>query len=394
MPIYGPGGTYRSSRVQRILLSGSDYDYASEAGPLYDNGVVLPAINWKANATSEAELMLEERTAVGWTRVADHEVLRALQSPNEYYDGDAMWRGVQLSWDVRGQAFLIKRRDRLGRVAGFYWCPHFQMRPMANKGNDSGAKLVTHYEYTPFGGSPQDLDVRDVAHLRYGIDPRDPSSGLSPLAATLREVCSDNEASTWLAALLRQGATPGAILVPRVDAQAPTAEQRKRLKDLWNSFVRDRRGEAFMAPLPLDVVTPTFSPQQMEIGKLREVPTARICAALGLDPMVLGLPSENKTYRNYEQAADAAGKRTILPTLRSWAAQLGRQVLMDFGLDPARYRLRWDTRGVSWLQDEADALHARVREDFRCGLIDRGMAKLQIGLEPSEEDQGRYYISQ
>src|SRR5690348_11199991 len=106
-PVYGPGGAFRSSRIQRMPLSGADYDYVAEAGPLYDNGVVLPAINWKANAIAEAELIVQERRDGRWARAAHHDVLRAFETPNEYYDGPTLWHAVQLSWDVRGQAFLL-----------------------------------------------------------------------------------------------------------------------------------------------------------------------------------------------------------------------------------------------------------------------------------------------
>lgn len=401
LQVFGQGGSRRSTRLQRLIQPGSRFDYAAEAGQLYDNGVVLPAINWKANAIAEAELVVQEYDAAGqrWVRSSERgdeggnvrRLLRAFDAPNDFYDGMTLWHGVQLSWDVRGNAYLFKRRDSIGRVVGFFWIPHTQIRPLADVNNPNGTRLVTRYEYTPLNGAIQYLAVEDVVHLRYGIDPRDPSSGLSPLAAELRDVCADNEVANWLAAILRQGGTPGALLVPKTDEwNDPTPEQRSTLESLWNSFVGDRRGQALAMPMPLDVVTPTWSPSQMDLAPLRDMGMVRIMAALGLDPMVLGFSAEKQTFANKEQAVDDAGKRTILPTVRKWARQSGQATLRDFQLDPARYRLAWDVANVSWLVDDVDARHTRVRADFLANLIDLYTAKEQIGLGAQEGDHGVY----
>ena len=397
--LFGAGASAWSSYMQRMNAAGSNFDYASEAGKIYDNGVVLPAINWKANAISECRLIVQKRKADDtWEDAgqlpAAKDAVRCIANPNDYYDDSALWRGLQLSWDVRGNGYWLKRRDNLNRLIGFYWVPHMQIRPMMNRDNEAGTKLVTHYMYKPYQGSEQPMDIEDVVHVRYGVDPLDPKCGLSPLAAEFRDICADNEVSTWLAALLRNGATPGVMFIPKPGAtgtvQAPTPGQKSALKELWDSFRRDKRGEAMMVPMPVDVVMPAFNPQQMELGKLRDIPTARICAALGGDPMVFGLPSDQKTYSNLEEATDACGKRTILPAIKDWAKQIGRQVLPEFGMDPLEYRFWWDVSDVSWLQDEVDELHTRWREDFKVGGIDRWTFKEKIGVAPDPGDKDVY----
>lgn len=400
LQVYGPGGSTRSTRMQRLLQPGSRFDYASEAGQLYDNGVVLPAINWKAGAVGEAELVIQEfdQTAGKWIRSVKGpdstnvaRALSAFERPNDYYDLQAMLNGVQLSWDVRGNAYLFKRRDNIGRIIGFYWIPHTQIRPLADTDNPGGTKLVTRYEYIPLNGSLQYLAPEDVIHIRYGIDPKDPASGLSPLAAELRDICADNEVSNWLAALLRNGGTPGAILSPKAtDTDPPTPEQRSTLESLWNSFVGDKRGQALAMPLAVDVVNPSWSPEQLELAPLRDMGMVRIMAALGLDPMVLGFSAEKQTFANKDQAIDDAGKRTILPTIGRWAKAFSQSTLRDFQLDPAKYRFWWDTSTVSWLVDDVDALHTRVRADFQSNIIDLYTAEGLLGMEQDEKHKGVY----
>lgn len=398
LQIYGAGGSRRSTRTQRLALSGSNFDYASEAGPLYDNGVVLPAINWKAGAIGEATLRVRQFDASKQTwdyaneRGAVADLLSAFRNPNDYYDGLTMWQGVQLSWDTRGNSYLYIRKGNSGRPVGFYWIPHFNIRPLADVDNADGTKLVTRYEYTPFNGPMQYKRLDEILQFRHGIDPRDPASGLSPLAAELRDICLDNEVSTWLASVVRNGATPGAIISPdaSVGPTEYTLKQKNDLADLWDTFTADKRGKAFFSPLPIDVTIPTWSPQQMELGALRDVPMVRIMAALGLDPMVLGFSSEKQTFANKEQAIDDAGKRTVLPTMRRWANQASHKILPMFNLDPAIYQLWWDTTGVSWLVDDVLAKNKSVREDYKAGVIDRFTAKTESGRPTDDEDKGVY----
>lgn len=398
LTIFGPGGSRRSTRTQRMMLSGSRFDYSTEAGPLYDNSVVLPAINWKANAIGEAELIIETRDTAKkqWVQAPDSallsSILAAFNTPNDFYDGLTMWQGVQLSWDTRGNSYLYIRRDNIGRPCGFFWIPHFQIRPLADINNPDGTKLVTRYEYIPFNGGIQYLPVEDVIQFRFGIDPRDPSSGLSPLAATLRDVCADNDVTNWLSSIVRQGGTPGVIISPKPGLEEEfTPDTAKMVAELWGSYVHDKRGMPFTSPYPIDVTIPSWSPKQMELGALRDIPMVRIMAALGLDPMVLGFSAEKQTFANKEQAIDDAGKRTILPTMRRWAMQAGQKILPQFGLKTTDYRLNWNVAGVSWLSDDVDALHTRVCGDYIAGIIDRFTAKEMLGLGPQDSDKGVYY---
>lgn len=395
--LWGSGQVGRSSAFTRLLLGGTQFDYAEAAGKVYDNSVVLTCIQWKANAISECELIIQQRTPKGWKQtdsVAARSAAATINRPNEYYTGGALLKGAVLSWDVRGQWFALKRRDRIGRMMGLYWIPHPQIVPSSDVDNDEGKKLITNYYYTPKGFGPISVDPREVIHVRNGIDPEDPRCGLSPLAAALRDVCTENEAANWLASVLRNGGAPSVWLSPKAgkDTPPPTPDQWQRLKAYVNEFTQDKRGEAAAMPIPVDLIRPSFSPAELDLGAIREIPTSRICAAEGIDPMVLGLPSQSKTYSNLEEARDAAGKQTILPMLAEWSDQLSWQVLPEFGLDPAQYRFWWDTTHVSWLQDETDSLHERLRKNWEAGAYDLARYKELLGETPLPIDRGVTYF--
>jgi phage portal protein BeeE len=84
-----------------------------------------------------------------------------------------------------------------------------------------------------------------------------------------------------------------------------------------------------ISSLPIEISNPGFSPEEMILDKVRAIPVTRICAAMGIDPMVIGLPSDTKTYANYEEAIKAAYYRTIIPLHRRTDKQLTRQCVKD-----------------------------------------------------------------
>ncbi|MFZ4483751.1 MAG: phage portal protein [Chthoniobacterales bacterium] len=378
------GSTLNSS----LFTLNSGYDWVAEAGKVYDNAIVLPGINWKASSVGEARLVVQELQADGTymdvsTKNRDAaEVIRLLRKPNPWYNGRALLRGFQLSWDVNGNAYALIRRNNIGRPVQLIWVPHDSMKARSDKGNADGGELVTGYEYQPNGGGEWiAVDPEQVLALRYGIDPSDWRRGLSPLAATMREICAENEASLWLASVLRNNSTPSMIISPKENTgKEVTPNQLARVKASLMANNRDKRGEPFVLGAPVNVTIPSWSPQQMDLSKIRSMPIANICAALGFDPMVLGFATEKQTFANKGEAIDDAGKRTILPQLADWSEQIGEKLLPMFGLDPARYRLWFDTSAVTWLSDDTDIRHKRVREDYVAGLVTLNEARGEFGL--------------
>ncbi len=390
----GPTG---GNWMPRVWQPGSRLDYQSEAGDLWLNGVVMMALRFKACAISEMRPCAQEWSDrdAKWIESVDPtavEWLGRFVEPNDDYDWSVMMGSVLLSDDTSGQGYLIKRTDNLNRPRGGYrYEPHFLMEP----DSDDVKKLITKYWYGAPGGTREPLAVKDVVHIRQSfINPRERRLGLTPLAAVLRDVCADNELTNWLASILRNGAVPSHMVIPKGDDSGQMAalweSNKGSIKDLFKSFIKDARGEILTAPSPMEVVKLMWSPAELEIATLQQGPSARICGAMGTDPMVLGLPSPNKTYSNFAEAVDACGKLTILPTVRRWMSQFSKQTAPDFGLDPKRFRIWLATDTVSWLQDETNELHERVRADFVANLIDLYRAKELIGEKPDEKDRGVY----
>lgn len=390
-------GSWGGGYGVRALLAGSSYDYRREAGLVYDNSVVASAIDFYASKFSEANLETQVKGPDGkWIRdKSSQKEIDPFVQPNDYYGEDALWYGIVLSMFVAGRAILFKVRNEYTReLLGFYYLPHFQCKILSNRNNANGQKLITHVEYTPLGGSPQVLEFDQVVILRWGIDPLNPGSGLSPLQGVLREICTDNEASTYSAALLRNMGIPGAIVMPDSDSGSagdPTPDQRESIADLWRSFMRDARGGILPLPRKMKFEYPAFDPQKMVLRELRADNSSRILSAFKIAPVVLGLGDEkDRTYSNYPTALRATLENGFLPVARMISNQLTFQLRGEFDLNINRRRLGWDLDEVLGLQEGQNDLHERVREDYKAGVIDRYTAKERMGEAPEESDRGVY----
>src|SRR5262249_61297241 len=82
-------------------------------------------------------------------------------------------------------------------------------------------------------------------------------------------------------------------------------------------------------------------------------PEARICGALRIPGMVVGLNvrSDPRTFSNYPEARRAAYEDCLVPMLRRFAGTLSAQALPDLG-DAEREECGWDYSRVAALQDE------------------------------------------
>jgi HK97 family phage portal protein len=227
------------------------------------------------------------------------------------------------------------------------------------------------------------LAREDVVHFRNGLDPANYRIGLSPLASVLREVVTDNEASTYAASILRNMGVPGIVITPKNDDAILLDGDAEAIKRKFVArFSGDERGKPLVMSVPLDLHFPGFSPADLMVDKVRDIPEERICAVLGIPPCVVGLGAglENLTYNNLEQSRRIAYENNIIPTQRIIAAELSAQLLPDFEDSRGDLYVRFDTRQVHCLQDDVGDLYTRVGTAFEQGLITRDEARAMIGV--------------
>lgn len=402
LAIFGrTGGGFYSSLS---MLSSSQRNWARDAGPRYDNSAVAAVIQYLTRQiTGDPRLVVQRQARVNgkteWVET-QHDVVSLLSAGP--MSRNQVLGGVILSLVVSGNAYLIKARNAIGRVDALLYVPHWAVRPISDRRSPfgdreaDGSHLLTHYEYVSPDGLRQPCRAADVIHFRWGVDPASLALGLSPLAASLREVVTDNEAATLGAALLANAGIPGVAISPKTEVATDlTPEQREALNEKFRRRVTgDMAGAPFIAPFPVDYTLIGFSPDKLVLGATRALATSRICASVGVDPMVLGLPSEQKTYSNYEEAARAAWRSGCKPLLRLIADTLYEQLLVvDYPLD-AQMRVYWDLSEVAEEQENIDAEADRLRKLFMADAITRSDLRAALGYEVDDRRDNVFYSEQ
>jgi HK97 family phage portal protein len=374
------GGSERWPALTWGTLPGSRLDYTELAGDVTLNSAVAICLGWIADNIAEPELRVYRGMRDGTPDpIPDHPLARLLETPNPYYDGDTLWAATAISYSAHGNAYWLKVRDQASRLAELWYVPHWQLRPCWP---EDGSEFISHYVYR-VNGRDIELSPRDVVHFRYGLDPANQRLGLSRLRPVLREIVTDNEASVFMAALLRNMGVPGVLITPAPGTTGIFAGDVEALKEQFRTLFRgELRGEPMVPAMPVRVEKVGLTPEELVLEKVRWTPEARICGALRLPPLVVGLNVGDltKTYANYGQARKAAYEDCLMPLGRRLARAVRRQVLPELSERWREERVGWDYSQVAALREDLTAVYQRNSVGVRGGWMRVNEARSKAGL--------------
>lgn len=373
----GTGGQgYSNWGSNARLLPSTEIDYSREAGILWLCATVAPILNFATEQFREAPIqMLDETDPTAPKPIDTHPLLDLLDNPHPDISPEMLWDSMVINRLCGGNGFFrivpskgfaINPRTQLaGRIAQLVPTQYWTLVPQWPA---DGSQFISHYQYR-VEGFEQSIDKRLVLHFRDRYDPLNPRVGMSRLQAVLREVCTDNEAGTATAALMRNRGMGNLIISPKEPTGANgiltqwTPEQRATLKEVAaEKMTGDRRGEALVPSIAVDVKEVGFEPDKMAFDKIRNLSADKILAAYNVDAMALGLPSSSKTYSNFQEAERAAVKRLVFPMWTQTEYVLNHQMMRVFYADDYAkgYRLRFDLSRVAALQERQDDLAKRL----------------------------------
>lgn len=343
-------------------LPGSQVDFKRKAGNLWDSGLIRSCLKWQARVVPQARQVVRRENADGeWENVPKHPALGVLRNP--YYSAVNMMDGVRLSYQVDGNAYFYKLRNGFGVPIGLLYVPHVQIEPRWPK---DGSEWISHYEYKVDGKVQPPIPPKDIIHVKDGIDPLNPRKGLSALGAVLREVCTDHEALTFNYSILANMGIPGVVISPDVKDSALasgvsegfTQEQQEAAKTLWaRKFTGDQRGEPLVSSMPMKVQFVAFSPEQLGLDHMLDIPEERVTAALGIPAIIVGFGTglEQATLNNAEAMERWAWTHNVIPTLEAIDQQVTEQLMDEIPGAVEGDEFGRDYSKVRALQEDANA---------------------------------------
>jgi HK97 family phage portal protein len=401
-PAYGASGSgYAGSQLGSWWSNGGAYligtlpggerDVVADAGDVWLNGAVGACLGWISDNFTQPELQVVRKKGDGlYDPIDDHGLVQLLEEPNPDYDTDALWAATVLSFVVSGSAYWIKAKAPAGSKMYLWYAPHWEIVP---KWERDGKAFVTGYDHV-VDGRRYPLEKDQVVHFRRGLDPANTRSGLPQLGAVLREVATDNAGSVYSYAILNNMGMPGVLISPADKNDQIPEDEQKVIKQLWKERTTgDQRGMPLVNSVPLKIERLTMSPEDLALDKMRTFPEDRICSAMKLSPMVVGLTSgaEHKTYANYGEALRAAWDNCMVPLQRTFAKALTRQLLIpDLGGIKGKEFVEFDYENVPAMAEDLNSKATRAALLFEKKVIKRGKACEMIN-EDCDPDDDVYY---
>ena len=351
------------------------------------NSAALACLNVLGTAFSEPPLKVYLKNQEGMEYVPNHPAQELLDNPNPNMTSSLMNNYIVTSIAVSGDAFLLKLRNDAGAVV--------QLVPLLPemvevKGNNE--QLITKYQYKQKGNTLE-IMPEDMIHLRERIDPRNHRRGLSPLRSVMVEVLGDAAASQMGAALVKNTGVPSVVISPKNDLSMTSDEAENIAEVFGRRFGGENRGRPLViSGGEVDIKTLSFSPKDLEIGKLRYINEERISAVLGVPAILAGLGSglERATYSNAKELREFFTEQKLIPMWNHFANEFTKQLLLQDFEDNTDYCFKYDISDVRALSQDEDATMQRITQGFNAGFVTVNEARQATQL-PALDD-GDYFI--
>ncbi len=379
-------------------ISSSSYvqGYNTEAG-MYDlenlgnggwNSAVVACLQVLGRSFAEAKLVVQNNNIDGESEYVPNHPLEALmKKPNKFMSGDLISFYIINSIHIFGDAYLLKQRNEAGQVVALY-----PLMPAQIEAKGTEEELITHYKYE-MKNKEVILQAEDVIHIRMAIDPTDHKKGFSPLKSVLREVFGDESAGQLSTALLANMGVPSIVITPKDDI-GPTEDEAEQISRAYQRKVAGaQRGMPLVLSGAMNVDKMSFSPKELDIGMLRNVPESRISAVLGVPAIIAGLQVglQNGTYSNARELRESFTENTLIPLWRVVAQEIENQLLkVDYANSETEY-LQYDIANIRALQQDVTAVYERMNLAVQNGWATLAEARRAVGLPVTDEHEV-YYV--
>lgn len=393
------GAVVRSAAMRFSTRSSEGWGYLTRrrgrdaflVGDGSTNSIVVAAIGWIGRNFPSAPIRVQVKDSDGKLEVATDDGTRAflelLETPNGFYDGADLLRAAVVDWWIDGNGYIVKVRDRNtgGRVIALWWIPSFLIEP---KWPDDGSVFLSHYRYRPSIDVEIRLEVNDVIHFRNGFDPDNIRKGRSPLKAVLREIYTDEEAASYTSTMLRNLGVPGIVISPGADDVDLEDEDADAIKAQFrDQFTADRRGEPMVIGANAKVDRISFSPAEMNLRELRQIPEERVTAVLGVAAIVAGMGAglQRSTFANFAEAREASYEENVVPTQGAFGRTFRRSLLPEFVPAPEDHVVDFDLSTVRVLQEDENKKWERAASALKSGGILVSDYNRMVGLPVDEK---------
>ena len=373
------------------VSSGEAYDAKTRAGKLHENASVAACVKAMLRMLTDADICAQKRKpksqGAQWELDWEHSLTELLQNPNPYFDATQLLDYIALWYVFDGNSYLWKQRALSKMIIGLWPLPVDKIWPVRSP---DGGQYLDGYHYT-VNGETYFIPPEDIIHIKNGIDPDNELKGWSDVKAQIRNVCTENESSNFINAILHNAGVPNVVISPDPAVANSKIADPKDFGEKWmEKLTGHRRGEPFVQSVPLRVQQFGFDPKSLDLTVLIKLSQAGIAAAIGIPAVVVGLlvGLETATAKaSHEESLWQAYVACIVPMLKRIARQLSKGLVNDryapMG-DAAKLRVTFDLSEVKCLGEDNDKLAVRMALLYTSGIIKRGQAQSALNFDVDE----------
>lgn len=341
------------------LLSHGDYtDDLAIAGLARHSYMQNPVAHRAVRMVAEAAASIQLQLFVDDQEITVHPLLDLLNRPNLQLSSHEFLEQCYSQLMIDGNCYMMQTCNDADLPDSLYSLRPDRMRVILDEQG-----WPAYYEYKigskKLRFSQQCDGIKPILHQTF-YNPNDDHYGQSPFKAARAAIEIHNAASQWNKSLLNNSARPsGAVVYKGLDGQGNlTDEQFDRLKlELEQTYQgAANAGRPMILEGGLDWSAMGFSPKDMDFIEAKHVAAREIALALGVPPMLLGIPGDNR-FSNYQEANRSFLRQTILPLVTRFTANFSNW------LSPAwddRIKLKLDLDKIEGLSVEREALWRRI----------------------------------
>jgi HK97 family phage portal protein len=286
---------------------------------------VATLVNKLAYGTARLPLKVYSRSDDSRTEARDTAYAKLIRTPNSQHDPFFFWLHVASTFEVYGEALLLKNRTRPGAAPTELW-PIHPSRVTTARGEDGG--LVYRY----FSGSASaasyiEWPASEIVHFR-SYNPDDQIRGLSrlePLRATLLNEDAARRATT---SFWNNGARPGTALTHPGQLSEPAQQ---RLKAQFDSIAAgaDNTGKTVVLEEGMVPNKLSLSAEEAQYIETRKLNREEVCAVYDVPPPVVHI-LDRATFSNITEQMRSMYRDTMAPRLGLYESVLDTQLRPDF----------------------------------------------------------------
>lgn len=358
--------------ISRSFLSLAREGYAN-------NSIVYACLRLLSQSVPEAPLLAY---TVGADRekkpvAHDHPLAQLIRQPNPLMTEYELIELITLHLGIVGRSHWWKQRDRAGRVVALWPLRPDRVGPRYGGAEDddvtqdSRLAIISGWTYAPPGsGAAQFIPLDDMISFNHP-DPAGETGGivegLGWVQVLAREIETDNEATTFVGALLKNNAMPGAILQTKTpNLSKDSADRIKRI--FGQQFGGSQRGMTAVLDADTTYTAASFNLQQLEFPDLRNIAESRIAAAAGVPAVLVGLKVgiDAGIKATITEQRQYFSETTLANYWRRLADQFTNDLASEFGGDLI---VAFDTTQVKALSEQMKAQHTPISDGFAAGAV-------------------------